>query len=281
MSRQAGTGTGPVATGPGWVARLVMTRPLATAGGMGALTISVLRHAFSPPLSWWRDAVVETSLAMRRTLVPYTIALSIYWYALAVIWFGNLIIPLGAVDRLPGALVQVMFREEGVWVSSMILAGIAGSGMCSDLGARKARGELDALAVLSIDATKSLVVPRVVGVAVASVVLSLIGVFIALAVTLLGSVGVHGVPTAVFFENVDLFTLTGDIVPYLAKMLVIGTFVGIVATYKGLTAGAGPAGVGRAVNESVLISFVGIWVFNVLSNFAVLALNPDLTVFRG
>ena len=42
----------------------------------------------------------------------------------------------------------------------MIVAGVAGTAITADLGARKIREELDALQVLGVDPVKNLVVPR-------------------------------------------------------------------------------------------------------------------------
>lgn len=263
-----------------WVAGRPVYRWLRTAGGMGHLVLGVARAAVVPAFSW-SDTMVETAVALRRALIPLVLALAVYWYALGVVWFGDIIMLLGTLDRLVGILVQTGLREEAVWVTSMMIAGVVGSSMCSDLAARKVRGELDALAVLSIDTVKSLVAPRVVGLMIASALLGLIALLVILIVSGVATVLLHGTPPAVVLESLDLFTLRGDILVYLLKMLAIGAFVGIVATYKGLHAEPGPAGVGRAVNQTVLIAFIGVWIVNILGNFLALALMPDLLALRG
>ena len=45
-------------------------------------------------------------------------------------------------------------------MTSIVLAGVAGTAITADLGARKVREELDALQVLGVDPVKNLVVPR-------------------------------------------------------------------------------------------------------------------------
>ena len=45
-------------------------------------------------------------------------------------------------------------------ICSIIVAGVAGTAITADLGARKIREELDALQVLGVDPVKNLVVPR-------------------------------------------------------------------------------------------------------------------------
>ena len=51
-------------------------------------------------------------------------------------------------------------REIGPLITSIVLAGVAGTAITADLGARKIREELDALQVLGVDPVKNLVVPR-------------------------------------------------------------------------------------------------------------------------
>ena len=51
-------------------------------------------------------------------------------------------------------------REIGPRVTGIVLAGVAGTAITADLGARKIREELDALQVLGVDPIKNLVVPR-------------------------------------------------------------------------------------------------------------------------
>ena len=51
-------------------------------------------------------------------------------------------------------------REFAPLVTSVVVAGVAGTAITADLGARKIREELDALQVLGVDPIKNLVVPR-------------------------------------------------------------------------------------------------------------------------
>jgi phospholipid/cholesterol/gamma-HCH transport system permease protein len=46
------------------------------------------------------------------------------------------------------------------------------------------------------------------------------------------------------------------------KALIFGVIAAVVASYKGLNAGGGPKGVGDAVNQSVVITFMLLFVVN-------------------
>ena len=46
------------------------------------------------------------------------------------------------------------------------------------------------------------------------------------------------------------------------KAILFGWLAAIVGAYKGLSAGGGPSGVGRAVNESVIVAFMVLFFLN-------------------
>ena len=54
----------------------------------------------------------------------------------------------------------------------------------------------------------------------------------------------------------------------------------IVCCYKGMTASGGAEGVGRAVNQAVVIAFLGVFAFNYVFTQTLLATHPEITVIR-
>jgi phospholipid/cholesterol/gamma-HCH transport system permease protein len=72
-----------------------------------------------------------------------------------------------------------------------------------------------------------------------------------------------------------------DIGVAIVKHTILGFFVGIVACQKGLSASGGGESVGRAVAETVLISFFGIWLINSLFNTGYLTVFPDALGIKG
>jgi phospholipid/cholesterol/gamma-HCH transport system permease protein len=48
------------------------------------------------------------------------------------------------------------------------------------------------------------------------------------------------------------------------KASIFGMLAGLIACYKGLTAGGGPQGVGSAVNETVVYTFIALLIVNVI-----------------
>ena len=91
----------------------------------------------------------------------------------------------------------------------------------------------------------------------------------------------EAVSWAGFREAFWAFVYGPDVLLYLFKLFLTGVFVGVVACYKGVTAGPGTEGVGKAVNQSVLITFAGVWIIHILLNFAFFSLFPEVLVLRG
>src|SRR5437764_13696899 len=123
-------------------------RSLDSATEMARLAFTVPRVIFTPPFNWVREAVVETSNALRLVTPAMLFASLVYVLAFGSVLFGQIIYALGAPDRVgPGVYVGLL-RELGTWLTYMILAGVVGSALAGDLGARRIRDELDALEVL-------------------------------------------------------------------------------------------------------------------------------------
>ena len=59
-----------------------------------------------------------------------------------------------------------------------------------------------------------------------------------------------------------------------------GGIIAIVACYKGMTASGGAAGVGRAVNQAVVIMLLVVFAFNVVFTQMLLSTHPELTALK-
>ncbi len=266
----------------GRLTRVPGYRRLESAGFMGALLVQTVRAATTPPFKWRRDFVDQCELTIRRCTFPLMISIAFFAVGIIVTIIVGLLGALGTIDRNGAGQAIGWFREVAYWVTGMIFAGAVGSAVTADLGARKIREELDAMSVLGVDQVRTLVVPRVLALMVVAPVLGVIAA--AEAMTLMYALGPMLAPNATyqgFLTAAHATANTGDVISFLLRCTITGLFVGIVCCAKGLTAKGGAEGVGRAVNEAVLITFLGLWILNGLWNAAFLPTFPDVTVLRG
>ena len=131
--------------------------------------------------------------------------------------------------------------------------------------------------VLGIDPVQRLVVPRVLA-------CMMVAVFLNGLVTVVGVAGGYvfnvilqdGTPGAYLASFTALAQLP-DLWVGLLKALIFGLIAAIVAAYKGMSAGGGPKGVGDAVNESVVITFLLLFIVNLIISAIYLQLVPPKT----
>ncbi len=141
-------------------------------------------------------------------------------------------------------------------MTAIVVAGVAGTAITADLGARKVREELDALQVLGVDPVKNLVVPRFLALMVVTglfdIYALLFGIFGGIIAEL-----VNGQPLGPFWATLFANASTTDLWGSVLKTTIYGAIIAIVCCYKGMAASGGAEGVGRAVNEAVVLAFTG------------------------
>jgi len=255
---------------------------LAAAAFIGEVFVKTIRAAFTPPFSWWRDMLDECDLAVRRCSLPLILSLLFFAVGIVVTLIAGLLGALGTIDRTGAGMVTGWPRETGYWVTAMVFAGVVGSSVTADLGARKIREELDAMSVLGVDYIRTLVVPRVVAVTLIAPVLGLLAIGLAIGTIYL--ISPFLLPNATYHAYLDSarsIINVGDVLSLILRMLVTGLLVGVVSCAKGLSVKGGAEGVGRAVNQSVLITFLSIWVLNSLWNAVFLPTFPNVTILKG
>ena len=253
---------------------------LVPAGEMAVLLAKVLWSAVSKPRGYWGDVRDQMFDVLRRCWVPMIVSTVAFGFGAPGLQGGNIYNLFGIPERLGSFFIMASVREFAPWINAMVVAGVVGAAMTADLGARRIREEIDALEVLGVDPIRDLIVPRVIAVTLMTGLLDLValtfgclGGYIA-AVPILGAS--PGAFMASFFANATVTDLWGSVI----KTTIFGLIIGVVCCYKGLTAQGGPIGVGRAVNQAVVISFAGIFIVNTLFTSVLLGLNPDMQVYK-
>jgi phospholipid/cholesterol/gamma-HCH transport system permease protein len=235
--------------------------------------------ALRPPFDYGPELVHQFLFALRLGWFPMIVASLAFTYGPAGVQIGNFLNLLGAMDRLGGIFVIVVMREFAPLVCAIVMAGVAGTAMTADLGARKIREEIDALVVLGVDPIKSLVVPRFISLTVLTPLFSIY----ALLFGTLGGVLVtlsNGAQVGPFFSTLFAQASTAEFEAMLVKSAIFGATIAIVCCYKGLTASGGPEGVGRAVNQAVVIAFIAIGAIDYAFTQTLLATHPALNTPR-
>jgi phospholipid/cholesterol/gamma-HCH transport system permease protein len=256
----------------------VQTRPLPTTralrqtGRLFALGISVVRLTFRRPFQF-REFVEQFWFVASVTILP-TALVSIPFGAVIALHLGSLTQQLGAESFTGAASVLAIIQQAGPLVTALLVAGAGGSAICADIGSRSIREEIDAMEVLGVSPIQRLVVPRVLAMMLVAVLLngmvSVVGVLGGYFFNVILQGGTPGAYLASFSALAQL----SDLWISELKAIIFGFIAGIVAAYRGLHPAGGPKGVGDAVNQSVVITFLLLFFMNFVLTAIYLQLVP-------
>lgn len=195
------------------------------------------------------------------SIVP-TLLMSIPFCVIVVFQINLLLNEIGAIDLSGSGAGVAVIREIGPVVTVLVVAGAGGTAICADLGSRKIREELDAMEVLGISPVQRLVVPRVLAATIVAILLNGVVSAVGLVGGFVFAVYLQGATPGQYVASLSLLTGPGDLVVSEIKSGVFGLLAGLVAGHLGINANGGPKGVGDAVNQTVVFSFVLLFLAN-------------------
>jgi phospholipid/cholesterol/gamma-HCH transport system permease protein len=230
------------------------TRPVRAVGGFLAMSLDTLVLMFKPPFAW-REYLAQCWFVARVSTLP-AILMTIPWAVISGFLFNVLLADIGA------AIFTV--SQSGPIVTVLVVAGAGATAMCADLGARTIREELDALRVMGINPIQALVVPRVLAATTVSLALSSVVIMTGLVGAFVCSVYLMDVSAGAWVAGLTTLTHMADVVISMVKATLFGLMAGLIACYQGISVDGGSAGVGRAVNETVVFAFLVLFLINII-----------------
>ena len=248
-------------------------------GEMMLLTGRTILSAVKPPYPYGEEFIGQFLFALQLCWFPLLVSTVAFGFGAPGLQAANFLSLFGALDRLGGFFVLASIREFAPFVTAVVVAGVAGTAITADLGARKIREELDALMVLGVDPIKNLVVPRFLSLMLITGLLNIYALLFGISGGLFAEL-TYGQPLggffATLFNNASVTDLWGSVL----KTTLFGAIVAIVCSYKGMNASGGAQGVGTAVNEAVVIAFMGVFAFNYVFTQTLLATHPEISTIK-
>jgi phospholipid/cholesterol/gamma-HCH transport system permease protein len=251
----------------------VVAKPVRAVGEFFAMALDTFVAIPKRPFAF-REFILQTWFVARVSLAP-TMMLSIPFCTLVVFMLNILLGEIGASDASGAGAALGTVNQIGPIVTVVVVAGAGATAMCADLGARTIREELDAMRVLGIDPVQRLVVPRVLAATLVALMLNAIVMMVGLLGCFLFSVYVQHITPGSFAASLTLLVGMPEIVTAMVKAMLFGLAAGLIACYKGLSVGGGPQGVGNAVNETVVYTFMALFAINVLATAIGIKVAPQ------
>lgn len=237
-----------------------VARPLLPVGDLFAFAAQVMREMFTTRLAW-REFFDQAWFVTRVSLLPI-MAITIPFGAVLALQIGSLFNQLGARSFTGAVAVLGIVQQAAPIATVSIIAGAAGTAVAADLGARKVREELDAMEVLGLSVVQRLVVPRVLAMGLVAVLLNGVATAVGVMGGYIFNVLVQGGSPGAYVSAFTALAQLPDLYIGELKALLFGLIAGIVSCHQGVNAKGGAQGVGDGVNQSVVISFVLLFVAN-------------------
>jgi phospholipid/cholesterol/gamma-HCH transport system permease protein len=222
----------------------------------------------------WTEFMLQAWFMTRVSLLP-TILVAIPFGVITSVQIGAVANQIGATS-FSGAVNGIgVLRQGAPLVTSLMIAGAVGSAICSDLGARTVREEIDALKVMGISPVQRLVAPRILAALVVALLLTVIVSMTAMTTAFIMNVGGGSISSGAYLDSFVSFSQPTDFALAEFKALVFGLIATVVASHKGLNASGGPKGVADAVNQAVVLSVILLAGANVAITQAYVMLVPQ------
>jgi phospholipid/cholesterol/gamma-HCH transport system permease protein len=223
-------------------------------GAIALLGGRTLVGAVRPPFRFAETSRQIETIGYRS--VSVVVLMAMFSSAVMTVQFAVQLARFGAKEYVGQVVSLSLVRELGPVLTALIAGGRVGAGIAAELGSMNVTEQIDALRAMGADPVKELVVPRVIAGAITMPLLTMISIVLGVGGAMVVARLDSGVGMS-YFLNTTLRTITlSDLIGGLAKTVIFGVAITLIACWKGLSTRGGTEGVGRATTETVVIASI-------------------------
>lgn len=233
----------------------------------------MIRKGLNKPESirvYWIEFMDQCNDIGIRSL-PIVIIISVFIGMVMTVQFSYQMISPFIPKSVIGTLVRdSTILEFSPTVLCIVLAGVIGSKIASELGNMKVSEQIDALEIMGINSRSYLVIPKILAGMIMIPSLIIVSIFVSITGGYLAGMFSH-----ILTKQQFLYGLTTGFVPYnlffaLAKSFVFSLIITIVPSYYGYHVEGGSLEIGRSSTTAVVVSCVLILVADYLLSILLL-----------
>jgi len=166
-------------------------------------------------------------------------------------------------EYLIGAVVGLsMARELAPVLTALLVTARSGSAMAAEIGTMKVTEQIDALEMMAVNPVKYLITPRVYASIIAVVILTVLSDLVGYIGGYVVSVKMFNVNKVLFLKYTESFMTMDDIYHGLIKAAFFGFILAVTSCMYGYYTRGGAKGVGEATTRAVVVSSMGILIFD-------------------
>ena len=242
-------------------------RAMSLVGSMGVLSAQIFTRLIR--LDFDYSELVRNLYRMGVRSLPIVVVTALFTGGIMVIQAAPIVERYGVHQMLGWGAGFGTLREIGPLLVALMISGRVGANNTAELGTMVVTEQVDALRALAIDPVSFLLVPRFVGIVVTLFLSTIFAVGLALFGAAYVGWGLLGVTPITFYHGLTAGLLdVGDLMHGLLKSVVFGGIVALSSCRFGIATEGGAPGVGRAVNSTVVVSAMGIFMLDYVVSFA-------------
>ena len=237
-----------------------MLNSLANIGRFGNFSAQIAVRVGRRPF-FYREIIAQLWSTTTQCVLP--VMAVTFPFGMVMALQGLEIFRMFGAERMLSSLISIAtLRELSPVLASVLVAAQGGSSCAASLGAMRIKEELDATEVMAVDSIKFHVVPRVIAMTIACPLLNIAGSIAGVAGGYFTAVYIKHESGGIFLTELWAFMGPMDVYGGLIKTTIFGLTIGLTSCYHGFRATGGAAGVGKAVNDTVVHSVVAFITLN-------------------
>ncbi len=170
----------------------------------------------------------------------------------------------GGIEFIVPILVLILFRELGPLLTAIIVIGRSGTAIATELGNIVIAHELEAIEVMGINPVYFIVTPRIIGVTVAVISLTIIFITVGLLGGFWVSKLILPITFDAFLRELEVALSAADLLAGFLKSLTFGVLIALTCTYYGLTVRYSSIEVPQAATRGVVSAMLFCFATNAL-----------------
>lgn len=199
--------------------------------------------------------------------LPTTMLAGFFVGAIMTIQFSLQIEPFGALGYLGGLATSGTIREVGPLLIAFLLSGKIGAFTAAELGTMRVTEQIDAIRCLGANPLTEVIVPRFIGIIVASLFLLVFGLCLSVSGGLIMGALFAKINIDEYFRHVPSIVSGFSILTGFIKCFSFAVVIAGICTYLGYNTSGGARGVGLSVIHTSVLCMVSIVIMDWMTSF--------------
>lgn len=220
-------------------------------GLLGTLVLDVIQGILRPRELPWRE-ISATVYKSGAQAMPVTALVGFLIGVVLAYLSADTLKTYGADLYIVDLLGISIIRELGPLLVAILVAGRSGSAMTAQIGVMRVTEEIDAMATIGISPSMRLVLPKIIGLAIAMPLVSIWAIAAALAGSAVAAQVQLNISFFYFFQSLPAAVSVANIGIASVKAISFGAVIALVACHFGLRALPNTESVSSAITNAVV-----------------------------